>query len=83
MQYHLYILESLHNGQFYIGQTQNLDKRLEKHNRGYVKSTKNKRPWKFLFTFECDSRASAMALEKKLKAFKSRKRILAWIDDNQ
>ena len=83
MQYHLHILQSLHNGQFYIGQTQNLDKRLEKHNKGYVKSTKNKRPWKFLFTFECDSRASTMALEKNLKAFKSRKRILAWIDDNQ
>ena len=82
MKYHVYILESIEYGQYYIGQTQDLDKRIEKHNKGYVKSTKGKRPWKVLFSVECDSRSESMALEKKLKGFKSRKRIIKWIEDH-
>ncbi|MEX2597779.1 MAG: GIY-YIG nuclease family protein [Salibacteraceae bacterium] len=40
MDCHVYILRSLKNGRFYIGQTQNIQTRIEKHNAGYVKSTK-------------------------------------------
>ena len=48
MDYYVYILESEVTGSFYIGQTQDIDARLEKHNKGYVKSTKAKRPWKLV-----------------------------------
>ena len=81
MQFYVYILSSDVNGQFYIGQTQDIQNRLTKHNKGYVKSTKSKRPWTLLFSYSCDTRSIAMSLEKKLKGFKSRKRVLAWIND--
>ena len=32
MTYHVYILQSLKDGRFYFGQTQNLNARFEKHN---------------------------------------------------
>lgn len=65
MAYFVYILVSAKDQSFYIGQTQNLYKRLESHNKGYNKSTKSKIPWKILHTWEVCSRSQAMKLEKK------------------
>ena len=79
MSNYIYILRSTKTGQFYIGQTSNLEIRLEYHNGNRVKSTKNRGPWKFLYTLEVDSLKSALSREKKLKNLKSRKRILKWI----
>ncbi|MBN1597614.1 MAG: GIY-YIG nuclease family protein [Bacteroidales bacterium] len=39
MKYYVYILESQKDYSFYIGQTQNSKSRLEKHNKGYIKTT--------------------------------------------
>lgn len=44
MFYYVYILYSLKDKGFYTGKTSNLFNRLEKHNRGEVISTKNRRP---------------------------------------
>ncbi|MEY4876613.1 MAG: hypothetical protein RL708_1762, partial [Bacteroidota bacterium] len=35
---------------FYIGQTNNLDDRLFRHNSNQNLATKNKGPWQFIFT---------------------------------
>ena len=43
-----YILQSLKSGKLYIGQTNNIQKRLSKHNENEVKSTKNRGPWKII-----------------------------------
>jgi len=83
MTYFVYILISEKDQSFYIGQTQNIIKRLENHNNGYNKSTKAKIPWKILHTWEVNSRSKAMKLEKKLKAFKKRDVILNFIENNK
>jgi len=44
MKYYVYILKSLKDRNLYIGITNNLQKRLEEHNSGVVKSTKNRKP---------------------------------------
>ena len=82
MNYFVYILISKSTHRFYIGQTTDLDERLAYHNGNRVKSTKNRGPWVFLFTTQVNSLKNAIALERKLKNLKSRKRILVWISKN-
>ncbi len=47
--HYVYVLFSLKDKDFYVGKTADLDERLDKHQRGYVESTKNRRPLKFLY----------------------------------
>jgi putative endonuclease len=75
MSYCVYILYSKFKDRLYIGQTQDLEARLEKHNRGYVRSTKYGSPWLVLAVISCSSRAAAMKYERQLKNLKSRKRV--------
>ena len=82
MDFHVYIIESETSGKFYIGQTNNLDKRIEYHNSGKSRYTKGKGPWKLVFKLGCETRSEAMKLERKIKNFKSRKRIIQLIKDN-
>ena len=79
MTHYVYILISLKTQRFYIGQTSNLERRLKKHNSGYVKSTKTGKPWSILYSREVDDRSTALKLERKLKNLKSRKRLLEWV----
>ena len=84
MKFFAYILISNVDESLYIGQTQNLEKRLLKHNNGYVKSTKAKKSWNILHYKECETRAEAMKIEKYLKSLKKRSSILRWIEkDNR
>ncbi len=66
MDYFAYILQSEKDGRFYKGQTQNLQKRLEYHNKGRSKYTKNFLPWKLYAYKVCDSRSEAIKFEKNI-----------------
>ena len=65
--YYTYILHSKAFDKYYIGQTNHFKNRIEKHNNGYVSSTKPYIPWTSVLIIEKETRAEAMALEKKLK----------------
>ena len=80
MTFYVYILESKVDGSFYIGQTSNVEERLVKHNRGYNKSTKNKRPWKLIFSKHFNTQPEAVKEELRLKRFKKRTSILKYIN---
>ncbi len=75
MAFYTYILQSEMNQQFYIGQTQDIEKRLFRHNAGSVPSTKRYRPWKLVYYKEFNSRTDAIKFENKLKNLKSHKYI--------
>jgi putative endonuclease len=47
--YYVYVLFSLKDKVFYVGKTADLEERLKYHERGYVDSTKDRRPLKFLY----------------------------------
>ena len=79
MSYSVYILRSSTSGQFYIGQSQDVETRLKLHNGGKVKSTKNRGPWELLYSYNYKTRSEAMSRERKLKNLKSRKRVKDWI----
>ena len=71
MDYFVYILQSAHNGSFYIGHTADLKDRIQRHNQGRSSYTKTKGPWKMIYHEVYDSRMEAMKREKELKRMKS------------
>ena len=75
MKYSVYILYSEKFDRFYVGQTNNLENRIHRHNAGYVKSTKPYKPWELVGQIDVDDRKSAVALESKIKRYKSRTKI--------
>ena len=75
----VYVLKSKSTGQFYTGQSSGITKRLEQHNAGGSRSTKNRGPWEIVHQEMFATRAEAMRREKELKTGKGReelKRIL-------
>ena len=69
----VYILQSLKNGRFYIGSTDNIKRRLQEHNSGKNKSTRYSLPFKLVFSQEFNDIKTARSVEYQLKAKKSRK----------
>ncbi len=63
----VYILFSKKRSRYYIGQTSDIDKRLERHNLGRVPSTTTGAPWELVLQIELKTRSEAMVLEKRIK----------------
>jgi len=80
MNYSVYVLLNP-QGKIYIGQTQNLAKRLTEHNDPNCLSTLHTKrhpgPWRLVHTETFSARADAMAREKTLKSGQGRQ----WIRD--
>jgi putative endonuclease len=62
-----YVLESAKDQNLYIGWTNDLKKRFEKHNLGKVFSTKTRRPFKLIYYEACLSKEAAIKREKYFK----------------
>jgi putative endonuclease len=83
MPYFVYILQSIKDKTYYVGSTQDLDSRLERHNQGRVAYTKPKRPWKLIYSEEHPDRTSAAKREYEIKKHKSREFIETLIKSSQ
>jgi len=79
MKYYVYILFSQTRLKYYVGQTQDFEKRIKRHNKGLVLSTKGGIPWELVKRFELESRSEAMKLERKIK----KRGIARFLKDNQ
>ena len=73
MKCSVYILQSNSSGRFYICSSINPVTRAEYHNRGNVKATRNKGPWKLVFLQEFANIKTARQIEYQLKQKKSKK----------
>lgn len=71
----VYILKSVKNHTYYVGSTNDLERRIRQHNTGLVKSTKNVRPFIFAVFLPCQNLSEARKSERRLKNYK-RKNIL-------
>ncbi len=80
--FYLYILISETSGRLYIGQTNDLEDRISRHNSNQNLATKNKGPWKLLFQKQFELRSQAVQLEKKLKSWKNPAKIKQWISEH-
>ena len=67
MFYYTYVLRSELDESYYIGWTENIDNRLKRHNKGLVKSTKNKKPLDLVYFEACLSKKGAILRKKQLK----------------
>jgi putative endonuclease len=72
MNYYLYILQSLTNDRFYVGHTNNLERRLKEHNSGQTKSTKPHIPWELVFSKTYNNKSDANKAELFIKKKKSK-----------
>ena len=72
--FHLYILYSDTYDKYYIGQTNDLDRRIEEHNEQEKNTfTAKYRPWKIVMSFEVgESLGVARKIENHIKKQKSR-----------
>lgn len=82
MKPELYILE-LSNGQFYIGSTSDIKKRLIEHESGKVISTKGKLPIKLVFQKQFTTLKQARQVEYKLKSYKNKNIIQRIVTDQK
>ncbi|WP_133554344.1 GIY-YIG nuclease family protein, partial [Algoriphagus boseongensis] len=71
----VYILYSKSTDRFYVGQTVDLEKRLEEHNQNTFSKahTKNVNDWEIFFSIECSSRNQAIKIESHIKSTRKRK----------
>ena len=65
-----YILISLKTGKYYVGQTNDLEDRIRRHNSNYEVSTKGKGPWQIAHSEEFPTRSQAVARELEIKSYK-------------
>lgn len=65
--YYVYVLLSLRDKLFYVGYTNNLQKRIQEHNQGQVFSTKSRRSLKLIYTETCLNEEDAKQREKYFK----------------
>ena len=66
--FYTYILRSKKEGEFYVGYTTNLKKRVLEHNLGLNLSTKRYKPWKLIYYEACLNKSDAARREKWLKS---------------
>jgi putative endonuclease len=65
--YTTYILYSSKLNKYYTGQTIDLHKRIEEHNRGKTRFSASGLPWILVFSKNFESRSEAIMLENKIK----------------
>jgi len=67
--YYTYVLLSEKDNKFYTGFTNNLKRRFEEHCKGYIDSTKYRRPLTLIYYEACLSQTDATHREKYLKTY--------------
>ena len=70
----VYIIYSSSHNIYYIGQTNDLDDRMIRHNSNRSKFTKGKGPWELISSIKLTSRSEVLKLETKLKKIKNSKK---------
>jgi putative endonuclease len=78
--YYTYILYSEKFDRYYVGHCEDISKRLERHNKKMVPSTKNYAPWILVYSEIYSTKQEANSREFYIKRMKSRKFIQALIN---
>ena len=83
-QYWVYVLVSETTGETYVGQTEDLDRRLREHNdpdcTGTLHTKRHAGPWRLMYSEPCSTRSAAMKREKQLKSGSGREFIRSLLD---
>jgi putative endonuclease len=75
MKYVVYILYCSSDQTRYVGQTENLVRRMDQHFKGKVQYTKTRKPLKLIYTKKFSNREQAVEHEKYLKSRSGRRQL--------
>ena len=64
----VYAIKSLSRKYIYVGMSKDITNRIERHNKGYERTTRAYRPFKLIFLEEFPARNEARQKEKYLKS---------------
>ncbi len=81
--FYTYILYSQRLDRYYVGSTNNLQRRLDDHNRGKDKYSRKGSPWELSFFETFSTRKEAYSREIEIKRKKSRSYIEQLVSQNQ
>ncbi|MFH2096204.1 MAG: GIY-YIG nuclease family protein [Bacteroidota bacterium] len=74
----VFILISLRDGRFYIGQTSDLESHLKAHNKGLSAYTKNFIPWEALASKNVETRSEAIRIMLELRNMKRKEEVIKY-----
>ena len=72
MKFYAYVLRSLRNGRLYVGQTQDLQRRIFEHNSKRVQATRYQGPYEVIYVEIFPSRTDSMRRESFFKTGQGR-----------
>jgi len=70
--WYVYVLKSMHNGRYYTGSTNDLQRRLSEHGHGKTPSTRYNGPYELVYQEEVGTRLAARQRERFLKSGQGR-----------
>jgi len=89
MLFFVYVIKNDSNGKIYIGQTDNIDKRIARHNNkflnkksSYTFKNADSGVWKLIYSEKFPTRKEAVIREKQLKSSRGRSFIKSIIERN-
>ena len=77
MSHFVYILKSDSLHKYYIGETEDMERRIQQHREGFYEHsfTKITKDWDIFIVYECKNRTVARKIENHIKNMKSKKYI--------
>jgi len=78
--FYVYILQSEKDQRTYVGYTNNLKQRLREHNKGSVRTTRNRRPLRLIFSENYNSKEQAEKREVYWKSGAGRRKLKKFWD---
>ena len=79
MSFYAYVIRSQTTGRYYVGHTENLQKRIFEHNHNRTTSIKHRGSWELYYSEVFETRSEASARERQIKRMKSRRYIEALV----
>lgn len=73
MFFYVYVLESLKDGERYVGYTNDLRRRIEEHAQGESRATKVRRPFQMIYYEACSMSEDAKRRERFFKTTQGRR----------
>lgn len=68
--FYTYVLKSQKTGKYYIGSTEDIERRVFEHNYGSTNSTRHQGPWELVHFEKYQERHDALVREKQIKSYK-------------
>ena len=78
--YYVYVLRSKIDKKLYVGHTQDIPERLQRHNSGGVNSTKNRKPFDLIYSETYYDRSAARWREKFFKTAWGKKKLYGLLE---